>query len=352
MAVHTVKFTGTPFTGVHTEANKLYVRSSAAGDDGTINIYGRATSGSTAAYEQLNPASSAGKVEQLSAATWDNLYLAKWDSALAGVGSIFSNDGTAATGTITVLSQPADGDTLIIGLTGFTKTFTWETSTIDTNGQVKSVASATTCAANLACAINDSAAGIDGESGLEGTGWDNDDGANPYVTATASGATVTVTDRISGKRLLGWTTTASDATKVSVSPIRGGIDGTKIIDLAAASTTASTSAISGVDLDSEDLATTNASGLLTGASDSVATRGRFVLDIHCQDPDASVTSKIQLSNDNTNWRDATSTIADLNATQTQKITGDDLFAPYARVNFTAWAVTAAKAYNFKIITQD
>ena len=350
MAVHTVKFTGTPFSGVHVEGKKLYARSSAAADAGTINIYGRATSGSTAAYEQLHPPSSGGKIEQLSSATWDNLYLAKWDSALAGVGSIFSNDGTAATGTITILSQPADGDTFVLGLTGFTKTFTWETSTIDTNGQVKSVASATTCAANLASAINDSQHA--GASGAEGTGWDNDDDANPYLVASASGATVTVTDRISGKRSLAWVTTTSDASKVAISAIRGGIDGTKIVDIPAASTTASTSASSGIDLDSEDLATTNASGLLTGASDSVATRGRFVLDIHCQDPGAEVSSKIQLSNDNTNWRDATSTIADLNTTQTQKITGNDLFAPYARVNFTAWVVTAAKAYNFKIITQD
>lgn len=350
MAVHTIKFTGTPFSGVHTEGNKLYVRSSAAGDDGTINIYGRATSGSTAAYEQLNPASGAGKVELLSAAAWDDFYLARWDTALAGTGSIFSNDGTAATGTATILSQPAG--TFTVGLTGFTKVFTWTTGTPSSDGQVKSVADLATCAANLACAINDSGDGISGESGAEGTGWKNDDGANPYLIASVDGTTITLTDRISGKRSLSWVLTPSDAAQVSVSPIRGGIDGTKIIDLAAGLTTASTSSISGIDLDSEDLATTTASGLLTGASDSVATRGRFVLDIHCQDPGASVQAKIELSNDDTNWRDATSTIADLDATQTQRITGDDLFSPYARVNFTTWSATAAKAYNFKIITQD
>ena len=349
MAVHTVKFTGTPFSGIHTEGEKLYARSSAAADAGTINIYGRATSGSTAAYEQLNPPSSGGKIEQLSSATWDNLYLAKWDSALGGIGSIFSNDGTAATGTITILSQPADGDTFVLGLTGFTKTFTWETSTIDTNGHVKSVASATTCAANLASAINDSEHA--GASGAEGTGWTNTDGANPYLIATASGATVTVTDRIKCARSLAWVTTTSDASKVAISAIRGGIDGTKIVDIPAASTTASTSASSGIDLDAEDLGTTNASGLLTGASDSMAVRGRFVVDIRCTDPGASVASKIQMSNDNTNWRDAVSTITDLDTDQDQIISGTDLFAEYARLNFTTWSVTAAKAYNIKFISQ-
>ena len=349
MAVHTVKFTGTPFSGVHVEGKKLYCRSSAAADAGTINIYGRATSGSTAAYEQLNPPSSGGKIEQLSSAAWDNLYLAKWDSALAGVGSVFSNNGTAATGTITILSQPADGDTFVIGLTGFTKTFTWETGTPSSNGQVKSVASATTCAANLASAINDASTGS--PTGSEGTGWTNTDGANSYLTATVSGATVTVTDRISCARSLAWVTTTSDASKVAISSIRGGIDGTKIVDIPAASTTASTSASSGIDLDSEDLATTNASGLLTGASDSMAVRGRFVVDIRCQDPGASVAAKIQTSNDNTNWRDAVSTITDLDTDQDQIISGTDLFAEYARLNFTTWSATAAKAYNIKFIAQ-
>ena len=161
MPVFTTRFTGdTYFTNTHTAGEKIYCRSTnAAADDGTINLYGRKTSDATADYVQLNPGSNEGKIEQLSTTAWSHLYLAKWDTALTGVGSVFSNDGTAATGTITVLSQPADGDTLIIGLTGFTKTFTWETGDTDANGKVKSVASAATCASNLAMAINDSTSG-------------------------------------------------------------------------------------------------------------------------------------------------------------------------------------------------
>lgn len=352
MPVHTVKFTGdTAFTGTHTSGNKIYCRSTdATSDDGTINLYGRATSGSAADYVQLNPGSNEGKIEQLSTAAWSHLYLAKWSAALTGTGSVFSNDGTAASGTIRIIAQPGDGNTLQIGLTGFTKTFTWETSTPSSNGQVKSVSDLTECAANLASAINDSAYS-GSTSGGEGSAWTNTDGANPYLTATASGPTVTVTDKIACARQLAWVTTASDTSKVSVAAIRGGIDGTKIVDISAGSTSASTTTASGVDLDSEDLSTTNASGLLTGASDSIATRGRFVVDIRCEDPAASVTPKIQMSNDNTNWRDAVSTITDLNSDQDQIISGTDLFGEYARINFTAWAVTAAKSYNIKIISQ-
>jgi len=355
MPVFTTRFTGdTYFTNTHTAGEKIYCRSTnAAADDGTINLYGRKTSDATADYVQLNPGSNEGKIEQLSTTAWSHLYLAKWDTALTGVGSIFSNDGTATTGTITVLSQPADGDTLIIGLTGFTKTFTWETSNTDANGKVKSVASASTCAANLASAINNSSTGSPtGGSGTGGSnGWYNTDGANPYLTATVSGSTVTVTDKIACARQLAWVTTASDASKVSVSAIRGGIDGTKLVDIAAASTSASTSSISGVDLDSEDLATTNASGLLTGASDAMLVRGRFVVDIRCTDPGASVAPKIQTSNDNTNWRDVVSTITDLDTDQDQIISGTDCHGEYARLYISTWSVTAAKSYNIKFISQ-
>jgi len=351
MPVHTVKFTGdTAFTGTHTSGSKIYCRSTdATSDDGTINLYGRATSGSAADYVQLNPGTNEGKIEQLSSANWSHLYLAKWSASLTGTGSVFSNDGVAASGTIRIIAQPG-ANTFVLGLTGFTKTFTWTTGTPSSNGQVKSVSDLTECAANLASAINDSAYS-GSTSGGEGSAWTNTDDANPYVTATASGPTVTVTDKIACARQLAWVTTASDTSKVSVAAIRGGVDGTKIVDIAAGLTSASTTTSSGVDLDSEDLSTSNASGLLTGASDAIATRGRFVVDIRCEDPAASVTPKIQTSNDNTNWRDAVSTITDLNSDQDQIISGTDLFGEYARINFTAWAVTAAKSYNIKIISQ-
>ena len=359
MPVHTTRFTGdTYFTNTHTAGQKVYCRSTnATDDDGTINLYGRATSGGTADYVQLNPGSNEGKIEQLSTAAWSHLYLAKWDTALTGVGSVFSNDGTAASGTITILSQPGNGETLTIGLAGSQKIFTWTTGDPNSDGQIHTAGYGNNYNANHLCAaINDTVSGLStlygyGGDNTEGGVYTNTDGANPYLTATVSGATVTVTDKIACARQLAWVTTASDASKVSVSAIRGGIDGTKLVDIPATSTSASTSSISGVDLDSEDLATTNASGLLTGASDAMAVRGRFVVDVRSQDPGANVVAKIQMSNDNTNWRDAVSTITDLDDNQNQIISGTDLHGEYARLNFTTWDVTAAKAYNIKFISQ-
>ena len=350
MPVHTTKFTGdTFFTNSHTAGQFIYCRSTATNDDGTINLYGRKTSDSTADYVQLNPGSGEGKVEQLSTTAWSHLYLAKWSAALNGIGSIFSNDGTAATGSCKITTNPADGETFTIGLTGFTTVYTFKTS-VSSPGQVKIGASTAATADNLASAINDAQTGT--TSPTDNTDW-NSSAAHTQISASSSTGTLTFTDRINCKRQLAWVTTASDASDFHISPIRGGIDGTELVQIAVASSSASTSSTSGVNLDSEDLTTTNASGLLTGASDSMTVRGRFVVDIRCQSPGASVAPKIQMSNDNTNWRDAVSTIADLNGSgaQDQIISGTDLIPQHARINFTTWSATAAKAYNIKLISQ-
>ena len=350
--VHTVRYTGENyFTNSHNSGSGLYFRSTAAADVQDVNVYGKTTSGSNAAKVTFSPSSGQGKIEQLSATAWSDVYLLKADSALAGIGSLFSNNGTAATGTIHICSQPYDGETLEIGLTGFTKTFTFR-NTVSANGDVKSVTSVSEVAANLASAINDTATGSHSTGGeSSGGAWTNTDGANPYVTATVSGATVTLTDKINANRQLGWVTTASSTDRIMVSGIRGGIDGTKIVDIPATGISASFDSTTGVNLDSEDLSTTNVSGAILGGSDSMAVRGRFIVDIRTEDPGAAVLAKIQTSNDNINWRDASSTITDLNSDQDQIINGNDLFAEYARLNFTSWSSTAAKSFNIKFISQ-
>lgn len=354
MPVTAVKFTGdTVFSNTH-ESGGLYTRSTSASDDGFVVLHGRKTSDSNADHAYLAINSNEGKIEQLSSTNWSDLNLARWDANLNGTGSVFSNNGTKATGSIHIHSRPSDGDTVIIGLTGFTKTFTFRTGTISANGDVYSDSDLNKTAANLASAINDSSTGVpttgEGQGGTYG--WWNTDGANPYLTANApSGNTFTVQDKINCKRQLGWVTTIYNGSSISLCPISGGIDGTKIVDIPAGSKSASISTASGINLDSEDLSTTNVRGYLPLASDSVATRGRFAVDIKCTDPAAASNIKIQLSNDSINWKDATSTITDLDSDQDQRITGDDLFSEYTRLYFTSYSSTISTALNIKIITQ-
>ena len=358
MSVHTVSFLGdVSMIGTHNSGSGVYVRSSAAADDDSWYLFGRATSDSSAASATLAVGSNEGKIEALSSTAWSDLYLASHRSSattennLTGQAEVRSNNGTAATGTITILSQPADGDTLEIGLTGFTKIFTWETGTPSTNGQVKSVSDTGNCAINLASAINDAAIG--GSYAAEGTDWTNTDGANPYLTATVSGSTVTVTDKIACSRQLSFVTTASDSDKVSVSPIRGGVDGTLVAEIAAGNASASSTIISGVDLDAENQTTSTLPPGIAGPSNVIQTRGRFAVDIRLASaPDAALALKVELSNDGENFFDApTTTIANLNSDQTQHLVGDDLFSEFMRLNVTSNASTVANPALIKVISQ-
>tara|TARA_R100001129_G_scaffold183913_3_gene167461 strand:- start:859 stop:1938 length:1080 start_codon:yes stop_codon:yes gene_type:complete len=358
MSVHTVSFLGdVSMIGTHNSGSGVYVRSSAAADDDSWYLFGRASSDSSAASATLAVGSNEGKIEALSSTAWSDLYLASHRSSattennLTGQAEVRSNNGTAATGTITILSQPADGDTLEIGLTGFTKTFTWETGTPSTNGQVKSVSDTGNCAINLASAINDAAIG--GSYASEGTDWTNTDGANPYLTATVSGSTITLSDKIACSRQLSFVTTASDSDKVSVSPIRGGVDGTLVAEIAAGNASASSTIISGVDLDAENQTTSTLPPGIAGPSNVIQTRGRFAVDIRLASaPDAALALKVELSNDGENFFDApTSTVENLNSNQTQRLVADDLFSEFMRLNVTSNASTVANPALIKVISQ-
>lgn len=349
MPVYTVKVTGdTAFSNVHSSGG-LYTRSTNSSDDGYVVLYGRKTSDSNADHSYLNIATGEGKIEQLSSTGWSNLYLARWNTALNGTGSIFSNNGTPASGSIKITTNPSNGDTIAIGLQGFTQTFTFK-STLSSNNDVLIGTTTAQTADNLASCINDSSTGS--SNPVEDYQY-KAASPNAYLSATApDGASqINLTDRINCKRQLAWAITPSDESDFHICEIRGGIDGTKIADISAGDQSASTNLGSGINLDSEDLSTTNVSGYLDIPTDSVATRGRFVVDIKCQDPGSSILSVIQLSNDGTNWKNATSTITDLNTDQDQRISGDDLFSEFARLNFTYFTSTAAKALNIKIITQ-
>ena len=357
MSVHTVSFLGdVSFVGTHNSGSGVYVRSSAAADDDSWYLFGRATSDSAAASATLAVGSNEGKIEALSSTAWSDLYLASHRSSattennLTGRAEVRSNNGTAATGTIVILSQPGS-DTLEVGLNGFTKTFSWTTGTPSSNGQVKSVSDTGNCAINLASAINDAAIG--GTYAAEGTDWTNTDGANPYLTATVSGSTITLTDKIACSRSLGFVTTASDSDKVAVSPIRGGVDGTLVAEISAGNASASSTIISGVNLDAEDQTTSTLPPGIAGPSNVIQTRGRFAVDIRLASaPDDALALKIQLSNDGTNFfDDPTTTISNLNSDQTQHLVADDLFSEFMRVFITSNASTVANPALIKVISQ-
>ena len=349
MSVHKIRFTGDQvFTATHTSGSGIYFRSTDADDSGNLTIYGRQTSGSTTARAVVQSASSAGKVERLSSTAWSHLYLADLASNLEGIGSIFSNDGTAATGSVKVTTQPSDGETFIIGLTGFLTTYTFKTS-VGSAGHVKIGSSLAETADNLASAINDSQTGTSNPS--DNTDW-NASSAHPYLSATSSSGTINLTDRINCKRQLAWVITPYDASDFAVCPLRGGIDGTLLVAMAAGTNSASTSSSSGLDLDSEALTETNVISGVPTYTDAVRVGGRFALSIKANtSPNGAITGIVQLSNDGTNFNHDATGWTDLDSDHDQFILASDYFAEYARLKFNSYSSTNAIALNMKFISQ-
>lgn len=349
MSVHKIAFTGDQvFSATHTSGNGIYFRSNTATDVNDLILYGRQTSGTTAQRVVLTQTSGAGKIERLNSTAYNELYLVDYSGTLAGIGSVFSNDGTAATGSIKVTSQPSDGENIAIGLTGSIITFDFKNS-VSGDGQVKIGSSTAETADNLASAINDAQTGSSNPT--DNTDW-NVTTAHPYLSATSSSGTITLTDRINCNRQLAWVITPSDANDFSICPIRGGIDGTLIVAMAAGTNSASTSSSSGLDLDSEALTVTNVISGVPTYTDAVRVGGRFALSIKANtSPNGAITGIVQLSNDGTNFNHDATGWTDLDSDHDQFILASDYFAEYARLKFNSYASTNAIALNMKFISQ-
>ena len=349
MGVKKVQFTGDhSFSGSHESGNGIYFRSTDASDYNDVTLYGRQTSGSTAAKAVISATSGQGQVEQLSSTAWSHLYLVDYTGTLAGVGSVFSNDGTAATGSIKVTTQPSADETIQIGLTGFLTTYTFKSS-VSGAGQVKIGSSTAETADNIASAINDSQTGTSNPT--DNTDW-NASAAHTQLSAASASSTVTITDRIKCARQLAWVITPYDAGDYAICSIRGGIDGTKIVDISAGNDSASTSATSGLDLDEEAITTTNVISGVPTYSDAVRTGGRFAVSIKANtSPNGAITGIDQLSNDGTNFNHDATGWTDLDSDHDQFILADDYFSEYARLKFNSYSASNAIALNIKIITQ-
>ena len=85
----------------------------------------------------------------------------------------------------------------------------------------------------------------------------------------------------------------------------------------------------------------------------IRTRGRFAIDIRLASvPNGALALKVELSNDGSNFFDApTTTIANLNANQTQRLVADDLMSEFMRLNVTSNAATNANPALIKVISQ-
>lgn len=322
MASSIFKFGGdTVFSASHTAGEAIYLRSTAAGDDGAATVSGVETSADLTS-ESLTTAASGGQLERLTGNDYDSVRLVALPSGHSGTFRVYG-EGTAAAGDITVTTNPSDGDTVTIGPTGFTTVYTFK-NTLSTADQIKIGATAADTADNLKRALND--------DGVAGTNYGTGTSANPYVSATVNTSVVSLADRVPCSRQLGWTLTQS-AAALTLRNLSGGADGPLLATAPAGDDTISTG--NGLQLESPALDVATLPETFTGNSAPVQVSGRCTIWIKCDTPGAGdVALKYQTSVDGENWTDGASSITNLATDQEQEIT------PTAHIQFARLVITS------------
>jgi hypothetical protein len=281
-------------------ASKLYARSSNAADTGTLSASGLDES-SVAVSESLTLA---GQREVLGTEDFTVASALALSASQAGTVTVY-REGTKATGLCYLTAQPSDGDTVTIGLTGFTQTYTFKT-TLSTGPAVANEvfigATANDTATNLKKAIND--------EGTEATHYGTGTAINPYVTATVSGAILTLTDKIGCSRSLAWAC-AKSGTNINIANPTGGVDGTLLGTIY----TGTTAVYQAISLDDEALTLGGLPGLVNWTSDAVRVSGKaFSLHLVASNVATAMAASYEYSTESgtpTTWRAGLSSITNL-----------------------------------------
>jgi hypothetical protein len=121
MANKVFSVSGVAVTG-QPAGEQLYFRSTNAADSANLSLTGLVSAVSTTETNAL-----LGRREVQTADLFTSLSAALLSATQAGLVSVFGQ-GVQASGPIIVSSQPADGDTILIGLVGFTHDYTFKTA--------------------------------------------------------------------------------------------------------------------------------------------------------------------------------------------------------------------------------
>lgn len=260
-------------------SSTVYVRSTNAADSTTIGIYGTISASPGSQTLTL-----AGKVEVNSTSSFSAITQAILSIAEAGTVTGYAA-GTAAVGDITGLTNPADGDTLTVGLIGFTQAYRFK-NTLAAAYDVKIGATVQDTMDNFKKAIN--------ADGVAGTNYFAGTLANPYLSASVSTSVVTLTDRIACNRQLAWVFTESASNFAKRVP-RDGADGLLLFSLSPSVL----SAANKLTFSSEDAATATLPALMLGTSSGVSINGGFSQFRYYTDQ--AITVRFESSTDNQNW---------------------------------------------------
>lgn len=313
--------------------DRLVIRSDDDTDTSqTFTAYGLVSASPSSEAESLD-----GQDEQYTAAAFETLSRVSLSATATGTVSAFAA-GTAAVGDIRVDSQPSDDDTVLVGLTGHTQTYTFKTTLTPTANEVLIGADTAETADNLASAINDSSTGT--STPVSGTDWAAATVANAYVSATSASSVVTVTDLVPCNRVLGWALSQGTGSTLMIRQPAGGVDGTLLATFAAGDTDIYTE----VTLETEDLSTATLPGSMAFTSEWQLIDGKYWTVELRSDQNENDFSACSLEFANSNSQSATVlfshtiTIAAASALNRdindETETGDDIRCQYVRLKIT------------------
>ena len=281
---------------IPTAAGGFYARSTEAADTSNLILTGPVSAVQTSETLALT-----GKRERRFTGNFSTLTHGVLSAAQTGSVGVYAA-GTAGTAPLYATANPADGDTVTFGLTGFTQAYRFKDTTAAAY-DVKREATATDTIANLKAAINADGVG-------DGTDYHAGTAANPYLSATVSGVLITLTDRIACSRQLAWSFAQSAASLSLPSTVSGGLDGTLLASILAGGTLAANQIL----LDDEDLDQDLLPALLDFYSDGIILDGRgATIYVAAENVSTSMAASYEISTDGTHWTAGAAAISNLDA---------------------------------------
>lgn len=235
---------------------KLILRSTSAADAGNASVTGLVAGAATLATNAL-----LGQRELQTAQSFTSLSSLQLSAAQAGTVAVYGQ-GIAAAGDLRIDANPANNDTILIGLAGFVRTYTFKAALTGAANEVKIGAATSDTAANLAAAINAGA----GSGATYGTGTT----ANAFVSAAAAASVVSLLDRIAIARQVAWSVSQGVGATISIRGMVGGVTG----QLLAQATAGVTQVFNSLSLQSEDLVALSLPALLTPVFSAIQVGGR------------------------------------------------------------------------------
>jgi hypothetical protein len=312
-------------------AEKLILRSTNAGDTMNFILAGNVSGTPTAETIAL-----VGTKEVQSTNIFQTLVSARLASSAAGTVTVLEQ-GIAGQGSVILDSNPADGDTLSVGLSGYQTVYRFK-NTLAAAYDIKIGAAAANTAASLDAAFN--------ASGTPGTDYYAGTLANPLLVASALSSTAfVVTDALLCRRQLAWNFSQTGTSPFSlVTPI-GGVDGNKLASLP----TTVLSNMAAVTLDDDALT----GGLMppnaSFVSDWISVSGKEpVFYIDAAAVSSGITASYQTALNTAFPRTGLTAISNLN-NNSQVIHPSEKFTNYVRLLLTNPNATPASV-NAKLVT--